>query len=369
MPDRVAAPYALLAELTHRCPLRCGYCSNPLELQPVDEELSTEEWLRVITEASTLGALQIHFSGGEPLLREDLEELAGCASNNGLYTNLITSGVGLTEERAGALVRSGLDSVQISLQAADRLLSDSLAGRASYLEKQQAARAVVHSGLPLTMNVVLHRLNLDQLEKIIDTCVGWGAERLELANVQLYNWALVNREMLLPNGDQLARAEEIYQRKKAELGERIELIWVVADYYEQFPKPCMGGWGKVQLTVTANGLALPCPVASMITGLQFDSVRERSLRWIWEESPAFNEFRGFDWMADPCRTCDRRFVDFGGCRCQAFALTGHAERADPVCHLSPDHEIVLQALASAEWPSAAQSSSDQWKKLRYRDLH
>ncbi len=370
--SNVTQPYALLAELTHRCPLRCGYCSNPLELRKSEDELSTVEWLRVIEEAAELGVLQIHFSGGEPLVRNDLEQLVRGASGTGLYTNLITSGIGLTEKRAVSLAGSGLKSVQLSLQAADSLLSNSIAGRNSFAEKQVAAQNIRGAVLPLSMNVVLHRLNIDQLESIIDTCAAWGADRIELANVQFYNWALLNRDVLMPTRDQIERAESSYRQKQRELGPRIELIWVVSDYYEQYPKPCMGGWGKLQLTVAPDGQVLPCPVASMISTLQFDSVKHRSLRWIWESSPAFNQFRGFDWMPDPCRSCERRFEDFGGCRCQAFALTGSADRTDPVCHKSPDHKIVTKAVDSSTRAtlSAAGPEADAmqgFSRMMFRD--
>ncbi|HEY9868884.1 MAG TPA: pyrroloquinoline quinone biosynthesis protein PqqE [Candidatus Obscuribacterales bacterium] len=363
---QVVAPYALLAELTHRCPLACVYCSNPLALQTGSKELPREDWLRVIQEAEDLGILQLHLSGGEPLLREDLEDLIRRAAEAGLYTNLITSGLGLDAERADSLARSGLNSVQLSLQAADAGLSDVIAGRASFARKQQAADAVRAAGLPLAMNVVLHRHNLDQIENIIDTCVAWGAERIELANVQFYNWALLNRDYLLPARDQLASAEEIYIRKKNELCGKIELIWVVSDYYEQFPKPCMGGWGRVQLTIAPDGTVLPCPVASTIAGMDFESVRDKSLRSIWEESPAFNKFRGFDWMPEPCRSCDRRAIDFGGCRCQAFALAGSADATDPVCHLSPHHHLVESALALLPGHDQQAGPLQEFRTMRYR---
>lgn len=363
---QAAAPYAMLAELTHRCPLACVYCSNPLALQAGSRELSTEDWLRVIQEAAALGVLQMHLSGGEPLLREDLEELIRHAGAAGLYTNLITSGLGLDAERANSLAHSGLHSVQLSLQAAGAGLSDVIAGRASFARKQQAAAAARAAGLALSMNVVLHRHNLDQIEDIIDTCVAWGAERVELANVQFYNWALVNREYLLPARDQLASAEEIYSRKKNELYSKIELIWVVSDYYEPVPKPCMGGWGRVQLTIAPDGTVLPCPVASTIAGIDFESVRDKSLRYIWEESPAFNKFRGFDWMPEPCRSCDRRAIDFGGCRCQAFALAGSAEATDPVCHLSPHHHVIESALALVPGYDQNYGPLQEFRTMRYR---
>lgn len=367
----VQPPYALLAELTHRCPLRCLYCSNPIELIRADGELSTADWSRVISQAADLGVLQIHFSGGEPLLRDDLEQLIILAFHNGLYTNLITSGIGLDAARAAAIARSGLNSVQLSVQAADPLLSNCIAGRNAFAAKQAAAQCVLAAGLPLSMNVVLHSLNIDQLEAIIDNCVDWGADRIELANAQFYNWALLNRDELLPTRDQLKRAQAIYQRKKVELGNSAELIWIISDYHERYPKPCMGGWGRLQLTVAPDGKVMPCPVASTISTLQFESVKDRNLAWIWQRSPAFNQFRGFEWMPDPCKACDRRFEDFGGCRCQAFALTGSADRTDPVCHLSPDHHLVTAALKSASTSETCEPPTDDaglhaFKRMRFR---
>jgi PqqA peptide cyclase len=344
-------PFALVAEVTHRCPLHCIYCSNPVQLQGPEEELETAEWWRVFKEAQALGVVQVHLTGGEPLARADLRELLRGASDLGLYTNLITSGVGLTTQTARSLAETGLSGVQLSLQAATPKLSDLIGGRKSYREKIEAASAVREVNLPLTMNVVLHRHNLDQLEEIIDLCVSWGAERVELANTQYYHWALLNRDRLLPTRDQLARANVIYQQKKAALKGRIELIWVLADYYEPYPKPCMGGWGRIQLIVTPHGTVLPCSAAGSIKTLRFENVRERSLDWIWRHSPAFNQYRGTDWMVEPCRSCDRRLLDFGGCRCQAFALTGDAAQTDPVCHWAPRHDLVESAMAMANAPN------------------
>jgi PqqA peptide cyclase len=359
----IPAPLSLVAELTHRCPLHCVYCSNPLQLKT--EELSTADWLRVLDQAHSLGVVQLHLSGGEPLLRHDLEEIIACGRELEFYTNLITSGVGLTLDRAQALATSGLDSVQLSVQAGEAGLSDRIGGRKAFAEKKRAAATIREAGLPLSMNVVLHRLNLDQIEEIIDLCVAWGSERLELANSQYHGWALVNRDKLLPTREQLSRAQAIYERKKPLLHGTMELIWVLPDYYESFPKPCMGGWGGVHLSVAPDGTVLPCQAAGSIRTLRFENVRKSDLGWIWRESPSFNAFRGFDWMTGPCRNCDRRFQDFGGCRCQAFALTGHAERTDPVCQWSPDHYLVEFALADAGSPSAAVNGSD-FKAMTHR---
>ncbi len=343
----IPAPFSLVAEITHRCPLHCVYCSNPAALVSEQNELTTEEWLRVLEEARALGIVQLHFSGGEPLDRPDLGKLVARARQLEFYTNLITSGVGLTRERARALAREGLDSVQLSLQAARPHLSDAIAGMKSFELKRQVAETTREAELPLSMNVVLHRFNLDQLEEIINLCVAWGAERLELANTQYYGWALLNRERLLPRLEQLEKAEAVYQRKKQALRGKTEIIWVRPDYYESFPKPCMGGWGQIHITVSPDGTVLPCPVASTIRTLHFESVRDYPLPWIWRESPAFNKFRGFEWMPEPCRNCDRRFKDFGGCRCQAFALTGDAANTDPVCQWAPAHHLVEAAVAQA----------------------
>jgi PqqA peptide cyclase len=347
------APYSLVAELTHRCPLGCVYCSNPLDLAPAAGELGTGAWLRVLREAEALGVVQVHFSGGEPLVRPDLDDLVAAAADLGVYTNLITSGVGMDRDRARTLAERGLRSVQLSLQAARRGLADRIAGYRAHEQKRRAAAAVVEAGLPLSTNVVLHRLNIDELGEIVELCAAWGCERLELANTQLYGWALLNRERLLPSRPQLARAESVLARKREELRGRMELIWVVPDYYERLPKPCMGGWGAIGLTVAPDGTVLPCPTARGLGGLRFERAGERELAWIWNESDAFNRFRGTGWMPPPCRTCDRRLVDFGGCRCQAFALTGDAGRTDPVCHLSPDRKLIDAALAGADREAAA----------------
>jgi pyrroloquinoline quinone biosynthesis protein E len=315
-----------------------------MQLQGPAEEMGTEEWLRVFQEARAMGVVQLHLSGGEPLERHDLRALVSSATELGFYTNLITSGVGLDTQTAQTLAEKGLNSVQLSLQAATPKISDVIGGRKSYQQKLEAARAIREANLPLTMNVVLHRHNLDELEEIIDLCVSWGAERLELANTQYYHWALANRNQLLPTREQLAAAETIYRQKKPALKGRVELIWVLVDYYEPYPKPCMGGWGRIQLTVNPNGRVLPCAAAGSIKTLRFENVREQSLDWIWYHSPAFNQYRGFDWMAEPCRSCDRRFLDFGGCRCQAFALTGDAGQTDPVCQWAPRHDLIEEAI-------------------------
>jgi pyrroloquinoline quinone biosynthesis protein E len=359
-----------VAEVTHRCPLHCVYCSNALELKREAAEMATADWLRTFDEAHALGVVQLHLSGGEPLVRADLEQLVERGRKLEFYSNLITSGIGLSRERARSLAERGLDSVQLSLQAAEAGVSDRIGGRKAFGEKQRAAEAILEAGLPLSMNVVLHRLNLNRVEQIIDLCASWGAERLELANTQYYGWGLVNRDFLLPSRAQLAVARAVYEQKKVSLAGKMELIWVLPDYYQPFPKPCMGGWGQMHLTVSPDGTVLPCQAAASITSLQFESVREHSLAWIWRESAAFNRFRGFDWMSEPCRSCDRRFQDFGGCRCQALALAGDAARTDPVCQWSPDHHLVTAAVQRAQTDeaagSAAVASVAYLKQLTYR---
>lgn len=343
----VEPPLGLLAELSHRCPLQCVYCSNPVELVGRSAELDTDEWLRVMEQAAALGVVQVHLSGGEPLTRADLEHLVRRARELGMFTNLITSGLGFTAERGAALAAAGLNSVQLSVQGDDASSTVLVAKAPAFDRKRKAAELIRQAGLPLSMNVVLHRLNLDRVGKLIDLAVEWGADRLELANTQYYGWALRNRDQLLPSAEQVADAEAVYRRKKAELAGRVELIWVVPDYHERFPKPCMGGWAATALTVAPDGRAYPCPVASVIESLDFPSVRANELAWIWNESPAFAAYRGTSWMPDPCRGCDRREIDFGGCRCQAYALTGDAGRTDPVCELSPDHHLVTAAVGRA----------------------
>lgn len=343
----VERPFGLLAELTYGCPLHCSYCSNPLDLAAYADELTTAEWQRVLAEARQLGVLQLHLSGGEPLLRRDLADIVRCAGDLGLYTNLITSALGLTPRRAEQLLTAGLDHVQISLQADEAALSDRLAGTPSYGRKLAAARLVKELGWPLTLNVVLHRHNVDRVAGVLELAEELGADRIELAHTQYYGWALRNREGLLPSRAQLERAQTVVRAAHERLRDRMEVVYVLPDYHSRYPKPCMGGWGRRQLTVTPNGDVLPCPTAHTLP-LPRASVREHPLEWIWERSPLFQRFRGTGWMPDPCRSCDRRDLDFGGCRCQAFQLTGDAARTDPVCHLSPDHGLVADAVAAAD---------------------
>jgi PqqA peptide cyclase len=337
-------PYALLAEVTYRCPLHCPYCSNPTHY-PASGDLATDDWRRVLREAAALGVMHVGFSGGEPLLRKDLAELIAEARAAGLYTNLITSGVGLDEGRARELRQAGLDSAQISFQADMPALADEIAGASAHERKLAAARFVRESGIALALNVVLHRAIIDRLPEVIAFAASLGAERLELANVQYYGWGFLNRAQLLPTRAQVAAALPIATKAKQEFAGRMEIFYVLPDYYETRPKPCMNGWARRYITVNPAGEVLPCPTASCIPGLRFENVRERSLAWIWNESESFNRFRGTEWMPEPCRSCPEREVDFGGCRCQAALITGDAARTDPVCTLSPDRALVDRILS------------------------
>jgi pyrroloquinoline quinone biosynthesis protein E len=337
-------PLGLLAELTYRCPLHCPYCSNPLNLSSYSDELTLDEWVRVLTEARTLGVLQLHLSGGEPLQRRDLVEIVEQARALGFYTNLITSALALTTAKAEQLKKVGLDHVQISLQAANADTSDMIAGTPSFHKKVTAARLVKALGFPLTLNVVLHRRNIEQVGSILALAEELAADRIELANTQYYGWALHNRAALLPTREQLQQAESVVRAVRERLVGQMQILYVLPDYYSRYPKPCMGGWARHQLTVTPNGNVLPCLAAAQIPSLPIENIRLRTLEQIWNESPMFSRFRGTDWMPEPCRTCPRKNIDFGGCRCQAFQLTGDAAATDPVCHLSPHHALVEESV-------------------------
>jgi pyrroloquinoline quinone biosynthesis protein E len=353
--SHVPHPYSLLAELTYRCPLKCPYCSNPLELRLEREELDTEAWKRVLTEAAALGVIQVHFSGGEPLIRRDLDDLVAHARSCDLYTHLITSGIVADEQRLARLRDAGLDALQISLQDSRPAENDWIAGTPSFEQKCRAIEAARRLELPLTLNVVLHRHNLDRIDEVIDRAVDWNVDRLELAHVQYTGWAFRNRAALLPAREQVEHATAVVARARERLGRRPEILHVLPDYFQQFPKACLSGWGRVFLTVAPDGVVLPCQTAREIPGLVFPTVREAALREIWFHAPVFQRFRGTDWMPEPCRSCDRREIDFGGCRCQAFLLTGDATATDPVCHLSGLHHIVEDTVGeSAERPPALQ---------------
>jgi len=349
-------PYLLLAEVTYRCPLHCPYCSNP-SMYPPGEELSTPDWRRVMAQAAEMGVLHVGFSGGEPLQRKDLAELVAAARAAGLYTNLITSALGLNERRASELKNSGLDSVQISFQSDQATQGDQIAGAMAHSKKLEAARTVRSLGFPLTINVVLHRWNIGRLDQIIGLAEQLGAERLELANTQYYGWAFRNRAALLPTRDQIANAAIVAAKAKERLSGRMEILFVTPDYFSDRPKPCMNGWGRRFLTVNPVGEVLPCPTAGEIKGLRFDNVRARSLAWIWAESEAFNRFRGTEWMPEPCRSCEFREVDFGGCRCQAALLTGDAGATDPACSLAPHRDKLVSFVESCQRSDSPAASS------------
>ena len=351
-PEHVPGPPLwLLAELTYRCPLQCPYCSNPLDFAQHKEELSTEQWIEVFRQARELGAAQLGFSGGEPLVRQDLAELIRAARELGYYTNLITSGIGLTEARIAEFAEAGLDHIQISFQAADEEVNNLLAGsKKAFAHKLEMARAVKQHGYPMVLNFVTHRHNIDNIEQIIRLCLELEADFVELATCQFYGWAELNRAGLLPTKAQLERAERItneWRDRLAAEGHPCKLIFVTPDYYEERPKACMNGWGSLFLDITPDGTALPCHSARSLP-VQFPKVTEHSLKHIWYDSFGFNRYRGDDWMPEPCRSCDEKDRDFGGCRCQAFLLTGDADNADPVCSKSAHHGLILDARREAE---------------------
>ena len=341
-------PLWLLAEVTYRCPLHCAFCYNPVDYARHDNELSTEDWLRVLREARELGAVQCGFSGGEPLLRDDLELLVAEAHRLGYYTNLLTSGVGLTEARAAALKAAGLDHVQLSFQDSTKEMNDFLSHTKTFELKQRVARLIKANGWPMVMNVVMHRLNLDHIDRIIEMADDIGAEYLELANTQYYSWALENREQLLPTREQLQRAEAVTDEWRRKLEGRMRLFFVAPDYHEGKPKKCVNGWGNMFMTVTPDGTALPCHTARMLPGLDFPNLRQTSVKSAWLDSVGFNRYRGTGWMKEPCASCEHKEVDLGGCRCQAYMLTHDADAADPVCPKSPQHGVVLEAVRRAD---------------------
>jgi pyrroloquinoline quinone biosynthesis protein E len=346
VPASLSPPLWLLAELTYRCPLHCPFCSNPVDFARRAAELSTHDWLRVFAEARTLGAVQLGFSGGEPLSRSDLEELVAGAHGLGYYTNLITSGVGLNAARLRALKDAGLDHIQLSFQDSTQELNDFLSSSRTFDLKRRVAAGIKAHGFPMVMNCVIHRLNIEHVDRIIDLAAEIGAEFLELANTQYYGWAFLNRAHLLPTREQLDRAEAAVAARRALLGERLRILFVVPDYFEGRPKRCMNGWGTTFMCITPDGTALPCQAAQVLPGLAFPSVRTTSIRDIWVESAAFNRFRGESWMPEPCRSCPERGLDLGGCRCQAFLLTGDAGVTDPACDKAPHHGLVRAAVSA-----------------------
>lgn len=365
--NNIKPPFWLLAEVTYACPLQCPYCSNPVDFHKYKDELSTKDWIRVMQEARHLGATQIGFSGGEPLARRDLEQLIAEARSLGYYTNLITSGIGLSEERIASFKQAGLDHIQISFQDSGEELNNLLAGTDAYHQKMQMAQAVKANGYPMVLCFVLHRANIDHIADVLDLAIELKADYVELATTQYYGWALHNREHLLPSRQQLERAEAVAHRYQAEQKGNMEIYYVVPDYYENRPKPCMNGWGKVFLTITPDGKALPCHAARDLPGLTFPDVREHSISDIWYESSCFNEFRGYGWMKEPCRSCDEKEKDFGGCRCQAYLLTGDARNADPVCDKSPHHDVILNAIDQASTQTAPSRPDEKVIQFTYRN--
>jgi PqqA peptide cyclase len=341
-------PYTLIAELTYRCPLACPYCSNPRDLRRHADELDTSAWERVLEEAEALGVVQVHFTGGEPLARRDLEALVSRARKLGLYTNLVTSGVPLERERLARLAEAGLDHVQVSIQSTREERADLIAGYRGFAQKHRVLAWVKELGLPLTINVVLHRENLDEIDALVALAEEARADRLELANAQYVSWALENRDALLPTRSQIEEASAKAAGHKRRLEGVVDVLFVKPDYFGTSPKACMDGWARRFVHMTPDGLVLPCHAAESLPDLRFESVRDRPLGEIWASSEALQSFRGEAWMAEPCRSCDRRAVDFGGCRCQAFALTGDPRATDPACALSPHHGLVEDARARAQ---------------------
>jgi pyrroloquinoline quinone biosynthesis protein E len=363
-PD-VGPPLWLLLELTYRCPLHCVFCYNPTEFARTGPELATADWIRVLREARALGAVQLGLSGGEPLEREDLALIVAEAHGLGYYINLITSGVGLTEARIADLKSAGLDHIQLSFQDSTRELNDFLSSTRTFELKAKVATLIRAHDYPMVLNVVLHRLNIDHVGEILEMAERLGAQYVELANTQYYGWAWLNRQQLLPSRAQLEQAEAVTQRFRERVAGRIQVYFVVPDYFERRPKACMGGLGSVFLGIAPDGTAMPCHAARMLPGLELPSVRAADIRTIWYDSPAFNRFRGETWMKEPCRSCPERVKDFGGCRCQAYLLTGDATNTDPVCDLSPHHHLVTDAVARAE--RAAEVTAPSEHVLVFRD--
>jgi len=342
--NKVNPPLWLLAELTYACPLQCPYCSNPVEMANYKKEISTDDWIRVMREARKMGAVQLGFSGGEPLMRPDLEELIAEARQLGFYTNLITSGIGMDEKRVKAFKEAGLDHIQVSFQASSADLNNFIAGTDTFEHKLEMARAVKKYGYPMVLCFVLHRQNEPYVREILELAVSLDADYVELATTQYYGWAFHNKEYLIPTREQLANAEIVAKEFQEKLKGKMKIFYIIPDYFEDRPKKCMDGWGAIFLTITPDGIALPCHAARQLPGLELPSVQDHSIDWIWNDSPDFNKFRGLDWMKEPCRSCPEKEKDLGGCRCQAFMLTGDARNADPVCSKSPHHQELVDTV-------------------------
>jgi PqqA peptide cyclase len=352
-------PLALIAEITHRCPLHCVYCSNPLQMTGAESELATQEWIGVFHEAACLGILHVHLTGGEPLARADLKELVEAAHSAGLYTNLITSGIGLSEARLASLVDAGLDHIQLSFQDSREQSANWIAGAKAHAHKVALAETIRRFRIAFTVNLVVHRQNLDHLEEMIAFAEQLRPDRMEIAHAQYYGWALKNRDTLMPTRRQLENCLRIVGEAQERLSGRIRIDCVIPDYYARYPKACMGGWGRSIILINPGGEVLPCHAAGVIRGMQFDNVREHPLEWIWKDSAAFQRFRGEQWMPEPCRSCERRTEDFGGCRCQAFLLTGDASATDPVCTLAPTHHLI-ESLQRKTGSGEEQSEDVAW---------
>jgi pyrroloquinoline quinone biosynthesis protein E len=359
---QIGPPLWLLAELTYRCPLHCVYCYNPVDFARTEDELTTEQWFKVLREARELGSVQCGFSGGEPMLRDDLEVIVAEAHRLGYYTNLLTSGVGLNEKRIGALKEAGLDHIQLSFQDSTREMNDFLSSTRTFDLKRRAADMIKAHGYPMVMNCTIHRHNIDHIEAILQLASDIDAEYVELANTQYYGWAQVNRDQLLPSREQLERAERITNEWREKHGNKMKLFFVVPDYYEKRPKKCMNGWGNIFLTITPDGKALPCHTARMLPGLEFPDVRTSSIREIWYESEGFNRYRGTGWMKEPCSSCPEKEKDYGGCRCQAYMIANDPAAADPVCDKSPLHNRITEVVDRAQ----IAGNAAQVKPLIYR---
>lgn len=352
MNDKPSIPLWALIELSYRCPLQCPYCSNPIDFAAIKDELTTEEWIRVISEVRALGAVQLGFSGGEPLVRPDLEILIKAAHDMGFYTNLITSTVGMDEKRLLAIKEAGIDSIQVSFQSSDRDQNDYIAGTKAFDHKVDMAKKIKALGISTTFNMVLHRLNIDNIKQHLDLAIALGVDYVELANTQYLGYAYHNRKALMPTETQLKNAETVAKQYQEKYPKSPKIFFVVADYYQNRPTPCMNGWGTTFITFAPDGAVMPCHSARILPNITLPNVREQSVKAIWEDSGLFNQFRGFDWMKEPCRSCPEKTKDFGGCRCQAYLLTKDACMADPVCDLSPDHAIILNSIHEANQPHA-----------------
>ncbi len=348
-------PLWLLAEITYRCPLHCAFCYNPTDYDKhTQNELSTEQWIKALREARKLGALQLGISGGEPLLRDDIEEIVVEANKLGYYSNLITSGVGLTEKRIKAFKDGGLDHIQLSMHDITEEINNFITNTKTFQLKQKVAAMIKAHGYPMVLNVVIHRYNIDHMQQILEMAEALGADYIELANTQYYGWSLVNRAQLMPRKEQVEEAEKIANAFREKVGNKMKIFFVIPDYFEDRPKKCMNGWGEVFMIVTANGDVLPCHSARVLPNLEFPNVKDYGLDYAWRDSPAFNAYRGDAWMKEPCRSCDEKENDLGGCRCQAYLLSGDAESADPVCSKSPNHYLIDKAIEESQNPQVAE---------------